>query len=156
MKYQFRTNFDFCFLPYFYQNWVNGLDLDRFCAPEHICELWFLSIFWDFDFFGESVCWILAFGSVNKAYGCIRVHMDAYGCIRMHIGSKSVHLVAHSPNSPNEIRHAFLKSDRSCKNWQYSSIFDNICQCTYLPTIRYCVLYGTAYLPTRTVRYRNY
>ena len=23
---------------------------------------------------------------------------------------------------------------------------------TYLPTIRYCVLYGTAYLPTRTVR----
>ena len=27
---------------------------------------------------------------------------------------------------------------------------------TYLPTIRYSVLYGTAYLPTRTVRYRQY
>ena len=27
------------FLPHFYQNWVNGLDSDRFCAPEHICEL---------------------------------------------------------------------------------------------------------------------
>ena len=24
---------DFC------QFWVNGLDLNRFCAPEHICEL---------------------------------------------------------------------------------------------------------------------
>ena len=32
---------------------------------------------------------------------------------------------------------------------QYLSIFINV---RYLPTIRYCVLYGTAYLPTRTVR----
>ena len=51
-----------------------------------------------------------------EAYECIWVHTDAYGCIRMHIGGKSVHLVAHSPNSSNELRHVFLKSDRSCKN----------------------------------------
>ena len=38
---------------------------------------------------------------------------------------------------------------------KYLSIFDNICQylSMYLPTVRYCVLYGTAYLPTCTVRY---
>ena len=60
---------------------------------------------------------------VNKAYGGIRVHMNAYGCIRMHIGGKSVHLVAHSPNSSNELRHIFLKSDRSCQNCRYLAIF---------------------------------
>ena len=43
------------FLQYFYQNWVNGLDLDRYCAPEHICELRFLSIVLDFDFCWKSV-----------------------------------------------------------------------------------------------------
>ena len=26
-------------LPYFYQIWVNGLDLNRFRAPEHIIEM---------------------------------------------------------------------------------------------------------------------
>ena len=29
----------FWFLQDFHQHWYNGLDLDRFCALEHICEL---------------------------------------------------------------------------------------------------------------------
>ena len=56
------------------------------------------------------------------AYGCIWMYTDAHECIRMHIGCKSLHLVAHSPNLSNELRHVFLKSDRSCQNWQYLSI----------------------------------
>ena len=59
---------------------------------------------------------------VNNVYEGIWVHTDAYGCIRMHIGGKSVHLVAHCPNSSNELRHVFLKSDRSCQNRKYLSI----------------------------------
>ena len=51
----FITNFDFWISLYFYQHVVNGLDSDRFCAPEHICELWLLLIFWDFDFSWKSV-----------------------------------------------------------------------------------------------------
>ena len=46
----------FVFTILFCRNWVNGVDLDRFCVPEHICELWFLFVFLGFDFFGESVC----------------------------------------------------------------------------------------------------
>ena len=29
----------------FCQNWVNGWDSDRFCAPEPICELYFYCFF---------------------------------------------------------------------------------------------------------------
>ena len=38
----------FGFLQYFYQNRVNGLDLDRFCAPEHIIQMSNSSICWPF------------------------------------------------------------------------------------------------------------
>ena len=66
---------------FIYQILYNGLDFNRLWAPEHIIEKSSSSMFWFFYFFGESVCWILAFGGVNKAYGGIRMHTDAYGCI---------------------------------------------------------------------------
>ena len=43
-------NFDFWFLSYVYQNWLFGLDSDRFCAPEHIIEMSNSSIFEILDF----------------------------------------------------------------------------------------------------------
>ena len=45
----------------------------------------------------------------------INIHMDINIIINRNAGHKSVHLVAHSPNSSNELRHVFLKSDGFCQ-----------------------------------------
>ena len=51
-NYLIQTNQDlFRDFPFIYQIRYNGLDLDRIRAPEHICELWFLLIVLDSDFF---------------------------------------------------------------------------------------------------------
>ena len=43
LKNMRNTNFGpisfFVCFHIFYQNWYNGLDLNRFCAPEHIIEM---------------------------------------------------------------------------------------------------------------------
>ena len=36
--------------------WYNGLDLNRFCAPDRIIEKSISTMFLHFDFFGENVC----------------------------------------------------------------------------------------------------
>ena len=48
-----------CFrdFPFIYQICYNGLDSDRFCAPEHICELCVFIVFLDFHFSWKSVGW---------------------------------------------------------------------------------------------------
>ena len=84
-KYGFRTIFDFCFLSYFYQHWVNGLDLNRFCAPEHICELWNSSIlrFWLFleiciRYQWYCPCYWSLLGPLLLHIDCLLIALDAH------------------------------------------------------------------------------
>ena len=63
-----------CFV---YQIWYNGLDSDRLCAPDRIIEKSDSLMCWLFNFFGENMFWILAFGGVSNTFRCIWVHTDA-------------------------------------------------------------------------------